>query len=332
MLKPESRETPSADALQSFSLVGAVAWALTRDKECAELADRDPGRCFRDGGIIFGGMYVAEPYYFDDAEAAWQRLRSEIAAGHVRTEPPDWRPTKDEDWRANRLVQIDFDDLQSALPLGGLRVFSSKLAGLSDLFKPADISLTTAALWIATQGDSVECNIADAEIWKPAFQALLEKVAEGSIELIGRKGGVGDPVKIERHVVLDVPIEYPYQEGFDFTFSERYLQCDAVGYRNDLISEWQLAWADLRVNRAQLLTHWPFGQGSGQEFYQMLEKPPQQAAAASAFRLLLWKYPDRNVPRVPIERLVRNLNAANRDPNARPINADAVKRALGLKK
>jgi hypothetical protein len=336
MLDPKSCEAPLADALQSLSPPGAVAWALTRNKEFAELADRNPSKCFRDNRVVFAEMYVQEPYYFDSVEAACARLNDEIAAGKIKTNHSDWRPTKNEDWLANRSVQIDFGNLQSVFPVDGRRFFSSKFVCLPGLFDHDHLTLTIAALWIATQGGLVECNVADVEVWKLAFEALFKKIREDLIDLIGKRWGKGDPVKISGCVLLNIAIDYPidyrYLEESDLIFSERYLRCDGIGSSNDLISEWQLAWGDLQVKRAQLLEHWPFRRGSSQDFYLLPEEPPRQAAAAYAYKLLSLKYRDRNVPRLSKEQLARQLTAANPDRNARPINADAVKRALGLKK
>ena len=99
------------------------------------------------------------------------------------------------------------------------------------------------------------------KVWELAFDALFKKIREDLIDLIGKRRGQGDPVKIPGYVLLDIPIDYPYQEGSEFIFSERYLQCHGIGFSDDLFSEWQLAWGDLRIKRAQLLEHWPFGQG-----------------------------------------------------------------------
>jgi hypothetical protein len=332
MLTPESREAASADARQTFSPAGAVAWALTRDKECAELADRDPGKCFGNGGVVFAGMDVAEPYYFDDAEAAWERLRSEIGAGHVRTDPPDWRPTNDEDWRADRLVQIDFDDLQSALPLDGPRFLSSKAVNLRALLDgDPNPQLTIAALWIATKGDSVECNITDVEVWKPAFEGLIKKIRNDEMDLLSRSGD-GTLDIIPGYKLKDVSIDYPYQERCDLAFSDTVvLSCSGMDGKDGLFVEGRALYPDLCTSSAQLKKHWPFDLRSSEEYYVLPKEPPNQPAPAHAYRLLSLKYPDGNVPRLSYESLARMLNAINLDPNARPINADAVKRALDHK-
>jgi hypothetical protein len=199
-------------------------------------------------------------------------------------------------------------------------------------------------LWIATEGGSIERNLADVEVWKPAFNALIKKILEGLIDLVGKRRGIGDPDKISKYVLLDTRIDYPYQEGSDLIFSERYLRCHAVGGGDDLFSEWQLAWGDLRVDLAQLLEHWPFGQRLGviagnksakpaanckldaEDDYSLSPDPPKQAAPAGAYKLLLRYWPDGKIPQWSIEKLVRKLKKD--DPS---INAEAIKRALGLK-
>ena len=142
-----------------------------------------------------------------------------IAAGKIKTNPPDWRVTKNEDCR-NTSVQIDFDVLRSVFPIGGPRFFSSKFVCPPELFDDDHLRLTTAALWIATQRGSVECNVSDVKVSELAFDALFKKIREDLIDLIGKRRGQGDPVKIPGYVLLDIPIDYPYQEGSEFIFSK----------------------------------------------------------------------------------------------------------------
>jgi hypothetical protein len=85
MLKPKSRVDKLGDTPQWRPLSDAIAWVLTRDKEFADRASREPNKCFA-GGLCFhpDSGEVLELYY-NDAEAAWKPLRKEIAAGRVNT-------------------------------------------------------------------------------------------------------------------------------------------------------------------------------------------------------------------------------------------------------
>jgi hypothetical protein len=74
-------------------LSGAVAWALTRDKQFTVRARRAPGKCFVGDDLVYAGdkykrQKPALEYYFDNADAAWEQVCKEITNGKIKTTPP----------------------------------------------------------------------------------------------------------------------------------------------------------------------------------------------------------------------------------------------------
>jgi hypothetical protein len=99
-------------------LSGAVAWALTRDKQFTVRARRAPGKCFVGDDLVYAGdkykrQKPALEHYFDNADAAWEQVCKEITNGKIKTTPPDWCARKEENWLTNNSVRIDYAELQS---------------------------------------------------------------------------------------------------------------------------------------------------------------------------------------------------------------------------
>jgi hypothetical protein len=248
-------------------LSGAVAWALTRDKQFTVRASRAPAKCFVGDDLVYAGdkhklHKPALEHYFDNAGAAWEHVCKEITNGKIKTNPPDWRVGGDENWLTNGSVKIDCAELQSVFPPNGPKLLTSKLIGAAPI-RPSNVpymSVTEAAYWIATKGGTDECVISNVEeTWKPAFVELLKKICDGDLDLFGRRHGVGLNEKMPANVLADIPIDYPFQDGSELILSDDpYLECSGIGSSDNLFSGRQLQWSNLRVKGAQVARFWPF--------------------------------------------------------------------------
>ena len=251
MVKPKSRVAKLGDMPQWRPLSDGVAWVLTRNKEFTDSASREPKKCFVGDLFVHPDSGGVLELYHDNAEAAWRHLRREIGAGKIKTSLPAWRPGPDDGWQENSSIQIDFAALQSVFPEDGPRYVTA-----GPPVRPADVrdlSLTELAYWLATKGGSVECNITDIEMWKPAYDAVTKKIVDREIDLLGRRRGTGPEAKIPGDVLVGIAVDYPYQCHSKYVLSDdNYLVCYGIGLGDELFFGRELAWSELRVKGAQV--------------------------------------------------------------------------------
>lgn len=262
------QSTLSRDMVQWLPLSGAVAWALTRDKQFTDRARRAAAKCFVGDNVVYAedgdGNPAPEPY-FDNAQAAWEQVCKEIANGKIKLDPPDWRVMDEnwltENWLTNGSVQVAYAELQSVFPQNGPKLLTSKLVGPP--VRPSDVpdmSLTEIAYWIATEGGKVGCVISNVEeVWKPAFAELLKKIVNDDLDLWGRRHGAGLHEKIPGEMLADIRIDYPFQVWSEHVFSDDpHVECSGIGSSDNLFSGRQLQWSNLRVKSAEVARRWPF--------------------------------------------------------------------------
>jgi hypothetical protein len=73
--------------------------------------------------------------------------------------------------------------------------------------------LSQAAYWIATKGALVVIeNVEDNNAWQDAYRDMLDHIASGEVEVVGRQNGYGTPTKIEGHRFSGICVEYPYSD------------------------------------------------------------------------------------------------------------------------
>ena len=228
-----------------------VAWALTRDEQFTDRASRAPAKCFVGNDLVYAEDNVRKPapeHYFDNADAAWKHLCEKITNGKIKTDPPDWRVSMDENWLTNGTVQIDNADLQSVFPQDGPKLLTSKLIGPP--VRPSDVSdmsLTEIAYWIATEGGAAEYVIGNVEeAWKPAFAELLKRIVNHHVDLLASMHGTGPLEKVPGEMLADIRIHYPFQDWSEHILSdEPYLECSGIGSSDNLYSERQLHCSNL---------------------------------------------------------------------------------------
>ena len=264
------KSTLLSNTVRWLPLSGAVAWALTRDKQFTVRARRAPAKCFVGDDLVYAGDKYklhkpALEHFFDNADAAWEHVCKEITNGKIKTNPPDWRVGVEENWPTNGSVKIDYAELQSVFPQDGPKLLTSKLIGPP--VRPSDVSdmsLTEIAYWIATEGGAAECVISNVEeAWKPAFAELLKRIVNHDVDLLASRHGTGPLEKVPGEMLADIRIHYPFQDWSEHILSdEPYLECSGIGSSDNLYSERQLHCSNLRVGGAEVARLWPFRERS----------------------------------------------------------------------
>jgi hypothetical protein len=85
---------------------------------------------------------------------------------------------------------------------------------------------------------------------------------------LGRRPAGGLPEKVPENYLINILIDYPYQESSDIIFGDKpYLECFGVvngeywrnGFDDKLFSGWrQLEWSELRVKSVDIIRYWPY--------------------------------------------------------------------------
>jgi hypothetical protein len=250
VLKPRLRDTTASDA-GWLSETEAVAWTLTRDARFVACIGCESQKCFVGDLYVHPDTGEVLELYFDNMEAAGKHLYKEIAAGRIKTHPAARHPGTNNGWQENSTRQIDFANLQFVFPKGGPRYLTA-----GPPVRPADVrdlSLTELAYWVATKGGTVECNITDVEVWRPAYYVVTKKIVDREIDLLGRRRGTGPEAKVPGDVLVDIVVDYPYQSHSKYVLSdENYLMCYGIGLGDELFFGRELAWSNLRVKGAQV--------------------------------------------------------------------------------
>jgi hypothetical protein len=127
--------------------------------------------------------------------------------------------------------------------------------------------LTQAAHWIASKGGTESIG-SDEQLWKPAFDDLLARIASGEVAVIGRRGAGNESVP--GHLFARIDVAYPYSdpEFGPLLRDDPYLDCYPFVDEND----WQREsndklyasgreapqWTHLQVRKSDIMHRWPF--------------------------------------------------------------------------
>jgi hypothetical protein len=211
----------------------------------------------------------------------------------------------------------------------------------------SDISPSAVAYWIATKGGLLEFNIADVGAWKLAFDALLEMIVSGDVEIWGRRFGNGLHEKIDGRMFVGILVDYPCQDCSNIIFGDDpYLECHGVlddqywhnGLDDKLFSRRQLEWSHLRIKACDVARFWPFQDGpigsDEENNWRLPDESPHQKQPAAAYKALLDAFPTKIIPKhISAERLAEIASKHSKKINGPPIiSRDTVLRALGRKK
>lgn len=135
-------------------------------------------------------------------------------------------------------------------------------APTSDGYMP----LTSAAQWIATEGNVSDFAADDSARWAPAFKALLSAIGAGKVRVIGTREGNREPV--EPYHFVDCPVVLPYESDdlelvFGTTLHLKTYTVDSEeewrGTFNDsLVRHGSAVWSRLVVSNEDVNRLWPF--------------------------------------------------------------------------
>ncbi|MGH9553226.1 MAG: hypothetical protein ACRD3W_27850, partial [Terriglobales bacterium] len=93
---------------------------------------------------------------------------------------------------------------------------------LPELMRPEGggyMPLYCAAQWIATEGGSISFDPCDENVWKPAYEQLLARIASEEIKVIGSRNGERQPVP--GFHFAGCRIDYPFvEEPFELLISD----------------------------------------------------------------------------------------------------------------
>jgi hypothetical protein len=155
---------------------------------------------------------------------------------------------------------------------------------LPELVKPEGpgyMPLYCAAQWIATHGGSVSFDPADENVWKPAYEQLLARIASEEIKAVGIRNGERQPVPA--HHFARIRVSYPFvEEPFGLLLSdELYLSSFAYldeehwrkGHDDSLQNRYGCQWGRLMVLKSDVARFWPFDEAAGVVYPQRSGAP-----------------------------------------------------------
>jgi hypothetical protein len=137
---------------------------------------------------------------------------------------------------------------------------------LPELMKPEGagyMPLYCAAQWIATQGGAVSFDLADENVWRPAYEQLLARIASEEIKVVGTRNGERQPVP--GYHFAGCKVSYPFVEepfelpSFAYLDEEHWLK----GHDDSLQSRHGRQWGRLMVLKSDVARFWPLDEAAG---------------------------------------------------------------------
>ncbi len=136
---------------------------------------------------------------------------------------------------------------------------------------PGYMPLYCAAQWIATCAGSVSFDPSDENVWKPAYEQLLARIASEEIKVVGIRNGERRPVP--GYHFAGCRVSYPFvEEPFELLLSnELYLSSFAYldeehwrkGHDDSLQNRHGCQWGRLMVLKPDVARFWPFDETAG---------------------------------------------------------------------
>jgi hypothetical protein len=139
--------------------------------------------------------------------------------------------------------------------------------------KTGYVTFSRAAFWIATKGGQRRFRLDDRQVWKSAYDELLERIASGEVEAIGRKNERGENKKIPGRLFTQLQISLPFEHTPDrILFRDYpYIRCcvpvdgdlweQVEGFDDRLFLSGRATkskWRHLQVNGAHVALFWSF--------------------------------------------------------------------------
>lgn len=126
--------------------------------------------------------------------------------------------------------------------------------------------LYCAAQWIATEGGRVDFDPEDADIWRTAFEQLLDAISSDAVLATGLKDGLREP--IAGHYFAGLRVAYPFDDPlFELILSEEfYLQSYPYddeddwrgGFSDSIRNRHGERWSRVMLRKEHVLARWPF--------------------------------------------------------------------------
>jgi hypothetical protein len=126
--------------------------------------------------------------------------------------------------------------------------------------------LFCAAQWIATEGGKVEIDPANFEVWRAAFEQLLDRISSNEVAISGMRENVRE--LIDGVVFAGCQIDYPFSDDpTGLGWSEAYyIQSYPYlgdehwrrGFDDSLRNCDDTRWTQLMVAKGDVRSHWPF--------------------------------------------------------------------------
>jgi hypothetical protein len=126
--------------------------------------------------------------------------------------------------------------------------------------------LFCAAQWIATEGGTLDIDPADVEVWRAAFEQLLDRISSNDVRISGMRENTRE--LIDGVVFAGCQIDYPfsddatglgwgeayYIQSYPYLGDERWRK----GFDDSLRNCDDTRWTQLMVAKGDVRSHWPF--------------------------------------------------------------------------
>ena len=267
-----SNDAHTGNPAETFSNGVDEAWIKLREK-------------ISDGSVPTAGMPFRR-LALDSVASETSDSRRHIAPAEIRSleyhqdgedaclAPTEWRVAHESNWNLRcgyRDVHIDKERLVLNFPPGGPSTLTSEEVGPP--MRPEGggfMPLSQAVYWIATKGGLITIeNIEDKNAWQGAYRDVLDHIASGEVEIIGRRNGYGTPTKIEGYRFSGISVDYPFSDTPDEILfgDEPHVRCypfiDEEHWRREFNDKLMVdrslpEFTHLEVKKSDVARLWPF--------------------------------------------------------------------------
>lgn len=246
----------------TWPIHAALAWALTRDRSFTERATlATVAGCSRDVVWMNDNFEKWTESSEQELDRAWTQLHRLLASGQIPLFDDKGQRFPayflvDQDWpiRPANLYVSSAGVLHFFQPGSDPIAFYSHQADAID-FSKGYVSLTAAALYLATDGGRKSIVLRDTEAWKSAFEMLLLAICDNAVPVIGISSGRETPEPISGYTFSGLPVSFPYAPiHSDFAFkSNPFLRCGSpTRESNDEITRGILSDAEVLFTKLQV--------------------------------------------------------------------------------
>ena len=160
------------------------------------------------------------------------------------------------------------------------------------------VPLSSALLWIMTDGGSTRRTLQDVEAWNAAVEVLLPLISTGEIEIIGRPAN-GPPEIIKGSTFAGIVVSTPLHESIDMLVGDDpWISCTPFvdlehwsrGFNDQvfLYKARPAAWTHLQVKKSDVVRHFIFS-NIGRSGGNRAGGIPQLSKVAKAAKFKEWR-------------------------------------------